>query len=212
MRPFRRAGERYDARAPRRQGDAMDETTGGSLEGRRGRFLALFRNHEAEGRWDGRPLAVESPAVGTIVLDAHAEVAGFSSDVVTRLRAPVPNPDAFRFRLKAAGLLAPLATLLGAEDIEVGDPAFDRAFVVQSADPARTKSLFADAELRAALVAARPALVEVKDDEGWFGDEIPPGVDELYLEIPGKVLAPPALAALFAPFELLCVRFLATRR
>ena len=190
----------------------MNGTTGNSLEERRGRFLEAFRNHAPEGRWDGRPVAVASPAVGAIVLDAHAEVAGYSSDVVTRLRAPVPNPDGFRFRLKAAGLLAPLATLLGAEDIELGDPAFDRAFVVQSADPARTKRLLDDAALRAALVAARPALVEVKDDEGWFGDEIPPGVDELYLEIPGRVLAPPALASVFASFELLCGRFLAPPR
>jgi hypothetical protein len=45
--------------------------------------------------------------------------------------------------------------------------------------------LFGNPEIRR-LLAAQPSIsLEVKDDEGWFGDTFPEGVDELYFQVAG---------------------------
>ena len=68
------------------------------------------------------------------------------------------------------------------QDIEVGEPEFDEAFIIKGNDESRVVSLFSNSKIRQ-LIQAQPKIrLEVKDSEGWFGPKFPENVDELHFE------------------------------
>jgi hypothetical protein len=86
------------------------------------------------------------------------------------------------------------------QDIEVGDPEFDEAFIIQGNDESKVQEVFADRKVRA-LIQAQPKLrLEVKDSEGWFGPKFPEGVDELRFQVVGVIKDVERLKALFDLF------------
>jgi hypothetical protein len=131
-------------------------------------------------RWTGRGGKV-TVEVGewTLTLDTYTVSNGKSSTTFTRMRAPYVNRDGFRFVIYRAGLFTPLGKMLGMQDIEIGQPPFDRDFVLKSSNPPQLRRILADPALRQ-MISAHPRIqLEVKDDEGWFGAKFPDGVDEL---------------------------------
>src|SRR3954453_18679626 len=84
----------------------------------------------------------------TVTLDTHTVHTGHPHFTYTRMRAPYVNPDGLRFTVYRKGLFSELGKLLGMLDIEVGDPEFDEAFILQGNDESRVRDLFADARLR----------------------------------------------------------------
>src|SRR4051812_16896222 len=68
----------------------------------------------------------------TVTLDTHTESGGEHSVTYTRMRAPYVNPEGFRFTIYRKGLFSGLGKLLGMQDVEVGDPEFDEAFIVKA--------------------------------------------------------------------------------
>jgi hypothetical protein len=136
----------------------------------------------------------------TITLDTHTVSSGESSETYTRMRAPYVNPDGFRFTIYRKGFLSDLGKLLGMQDIEVGDPEFDEAFIIKSNDELKIQDLFARPRLRA-LIQAQPRIrLEVKDDEGWFRKQFPEGVDELHFQVGGVIKDIERLKGLFDLF------------
>jgi hypothetical protein len=136
----------------------------------------------------------------TVTLDTVTQAIGLASVPFTRLRAPYVNRDGFRFTIYRKGLFSGLGKRLGMQDIEIGDPAFDSAFIIQGNEPAKAQALFADSRLRE-LIARRPDLhLEVKDDEGWFATRFPEGVDELSFQVAGVITDREQLAALYDLF------------
>jgi hypothetical protein len=103
------------------------------------------------------------------------------------MRAPYVNPEGFRFTIYRKGLFSELGKLLGMQDIEVGDPEFDEAFIIKGNDEGRVQTLFADARLRE-LVRSQPTIhLLVTDSEGWFGPTFPEDVDELHFQVVGVI-------------------------
>src|SRR5271154_1592971 len=76
----------------------------------------------------------------TITLDIYTESTGETSVTYTRMRAPYVNPEGFRFTIYRKGIFSELGKLLGMQDIEVGDPEFDEAFIIMGNDEARVKN------------------------------------------------------------------------
>jgi hypothetical protein len=76
----------------------------------------------------------------TITLDTHTESSGEHGTTYTRMRAPYVNPDGFRFTVYRQGVFSGLGKLLGMQDIEVGDPDFDEAFLIQGNDEEKVRS------------------------------------------------------------------------
>lgn len=136
----------------------------------------------------------------TVTLDTHSEQVGRSCITYTRLRAAYVNRDGFRFTLYTADLFSGLAARLGMQDVVVGDPEFDRIFVVQGNDEEKVRALFSDAGLRERLRVQPEILLAVKDDEGWFGEHFPAGVDELLCRVTGRVDSLERLRGLFDLF------------
>lgn len=138
----------------------------------------------------------------TVTLDSYTVSTGKTSMTFTRLRAPYVNADGFRFKIYHKSIFTGLGKLFGMQDVEIGDPVFDEAFVIQGTDEAKLRQLFAQAEIRQ-LIAEQPSIhLEVKDDEGWFGASFPEGVDELYFQVPGVITDVERLKRLFDLFSL----------
>ena len=152
--------------------------------------------------WKGNKVqAVVGP--WTITLDTYTVSTGKSSVTYTRMRAPYFNTEGFRFTIYRKGVFSGLGKMLGMQDIEVGDPEFDEAFIIQGNNDARLQHLFSDKKLRA-LVQAQPTIkLEVKDSEGWFGPKFPDNVDELHFLVVGVIKDVERLKSLFDLFTAL---------
>jgi hypothetical protein len=135
-----------------------------------------------------------------ITLDTYVVSTGRSAIVFTRMRAPYVNADNFRFTIYRRGIFTTLGKLAGMQDVEIGVPEFDEAFVIKGTDEAKLRALFSDPKVRQ-LMEAQPAMhLEVRDDEGWFGTQFPEGVDELRFHVLGVVKDIDRLKLLFDLF------------
>ena len=155
--------------------------------------------------WTGAKVEIDY-GQWTITLDSYTVNTGQSQHSYTRLRAPYVNPDGFRFGIYRRHLFTGLAKWLGMQDLEVGHPDFDEAFVIQGNDQEKVRALFADESIRN-LVAAQPDVsFQVRGDQGWFSRIHPEGVDELYFQASGIVKDLERLKGLFALFGLVLDR------
>ena len=127
----------------------------------------------------------------TITLDTYSESHsdGHTTQyaMYTRMRAPYVNKDGFRFTIYRKNIFSGLGKFLGLQDVEVGFPDFDDAFIIKGNDEGRLRELFANPRVRE-LIEMQPAIhLTVKDDEGWFSTAFPEGVDELCFLVPGVI-------------------------
>jgi hypothetical protein len=120
----------------------------------------------------------------------------------TRMRAPFVNQCGFRFSVQRRNVLTDIAVWLGAQDVEVGEPEFDRQFVIKSNQEARVRDLLRDHALRRQLEGQPSLSLAIKDDEGWFGTTFPERVDELYFSAHGVIKDIDRLKALFDLFAV----------
>jgi len=135
-----------------------------------------------------------------ITLDTYTVSTGKSHVTFTRIRAPFVNPDGFRFNIYRKGIFSGIARLLGTQDIEIGDAYFDDEFIIQSSSQDLVYRLLSNLEIRQ-LIQNQPDIhFEVKDDEGWFLNKFPEGVDELYFQTSGVITDVGRLKALFDLF------------
>jgi len=139
----------------------------------------------------------------TVTLDEHAEAGYRSEHVFTRLRAPFVNPDGLRFALHHQTVFQNLGKLVGMSDIQVDHEPFDKMYSIQGTDPEKLKALFDDDRLRE-LVKTEPNIhIQVRDAGNWFEDFFPDNVDELVLEVEGRVTDLERLKRLFDIFALM---------
>ena len=152
------------------------------------------------GGWAGRSRVDAQVGQWVVTLDTFTVSTGKSTVTFTRVRAPFVNRDGFRFTITRAGVFSPVARVLGFQDVEIGDAAFDRAFVVKTNDEPRVRTLLGDPDLRAKLALQPTLTLSVLDDEGWFGARFPEGVDELKFHTVGVIKDLVRLQQLFELF------------
>lgn len=139
------------------------------------------------GFWKGDKVEVQHKE-WTITLDIYIVSTGKTSQSYTRMRAPFVNQDGFRFQIYRKGLFSGLGKALGMQDLEVGHSLhFDEDFIIKGSDEAKVRGLFANDEIRRLLSAQPRIKLEIKDDEGWFGQRFPEGVDELCFTATGVI-------------------------
>ena len=144
--------------------------------------------------------AVQARAGDWIVtLDTVTHGDGKTNQTYTRLRAPYFNPEGFRFEVYRASVFSGLGKALGMQDIEVGHPRFDDAFMIKGNAPRRVRRLFDNKRIRR-LIDAQPRIhLSVKGHEGWFS-KFPAGVDELHFQSLGVIKDLGQLRTLFDLF------------
>jgi hypothetical protein len=143
-------------------------------------------NYSGDGFWTGAKVAARHNQ-WTITLDTFTVSTGKSSHTYTRMRAPYVNPDGFRFTIYRKSVFTDLGKWLGMQDVLIGDPHFDDAFVIKGNDEKKLRHLFANQQLKS-LIGFQPTIqLTVRDDEGWFGTTFPQGVDELHFHVGGVI-------------------------
>lgn len=151
------------------------------------------------GFWTGPKVQVD---VGqwTFTLDRYVVSTGKSTVVYTRMRAPYVNRDGFRFTIYRKSIFSELGKMLGMQDITTGFPEFDEPFIVKAGNPVQVRRLCSNPRLRN-LIASQPKIhLQVRDDEGWFAQRFPEGVDELYFLALGVIKDLHLLRGLFDLF------------
>lgn len=152
------------------------------------------------GFWKGSRVEVKHKE-WLITLDTYTVSTGKSSTTYTRMRAPYNNPDGFRFKIYRKGIFSGIGKALGMQDIEVGYEQFDEDFIIQGNDEYKLKQLFAADKIRDLIDAQPQILLQVKDDEGFFGASFPDGVDELYFQVVGVIKDVERLKLLYELFS-----------
>jgi hypothetical protein len=137
-----------------------------------------------------------------ITLDTYTVSDGKTSHTYTRIRAPYVNQDGFRFNLYRKGLFSGLGKALGLQDIEIGEAFFDEEFIIQGTPEDQVRRLLQNANLCQRIQNQPDIHFQVKDDEGWFGQSFPEGVDELYFQTYGVIKDVQRLQDLFDLFTL----------
>jgi hypothetical protein len=135
-----------------------------------------------------------------VTLDSYTDSSTDHSVHYTRMRAPYVNPEGFRFTIYRKGFFSDLGKLLGMQDIEIGDPEFNEAFIIKGNDEGKVRDLFADPKIRRMIQDQPKIRLEVKDSEGWFGPKFPEDVDELHFEVLGVIKDVERLKAMFELF------------
>jgi hypothetical protein len=133
----------------------------------------------------------------------------------TRIRAPYVSSSGLRFSIYRSSVFSRLGALLGMQDLEVGDSAFDEAFVVKSNDENAIRSLLDSPRVRSLLQEQPRLWLEARDNEGWFGTRFPDDVDVLRFRVSGIIKDKARLRGLFDLFTTvlnrLCEIGVATR-
>jgi hypothetical protein len=129
-----------------------------------------------ESTWWKGPRVVAAAGPWEVVLDLHR----VDKVVFTRIRAPYVNADGFRFHVFRKHFFSGVAEWAGFQDVSIGDPLFDDAFVIRGTDESKLRRLFAAPRLRELLLAQPSIAFRVLDDDGrLFGSRFPAGVDQL---------------------------------
>lgn len=153
-----------------------------------------------KGNWGEGDKVIARHRRWAVTLDTFTISVAKTCTLYTRLRAPYENADGFRFTIYRKNPLSNIGKLLGMQDVLTGDAAFDEGFIVKSSEEAKVCTLLSNAHIRQLIFAQPEILLQVKDDEGWFGSDFPQGVDELYFEAPGVIVNLEHLQSLFNLF------------
>lgn len=136
----------------------------------------------------------------TITLDTYTVSTGKSAITYTRMRAPYVNKDGLYFKIYKAGIFSDIGRFFGMRDIETGFSEFDADYVISGNNEERIRELFSKTSIQS-LIELQPRFsLQIKDDEGWFGESFPEGVDELYFNVAGVIKDIKLLKALFELF------------
>jgi hypothetical protein len=98
-------------------------------------------------------LKVEQWSIG---LEAYKQPSNDTERIlpeIIRMRASYNDKDSFRFEVSRETLLSGLAKLFGGQDTQIGDPAFDKEFIIKCNDEAKARALFANVKIKQLLHA-----------------------------------------------------------
>ncbi|MEL6674373.1 MAG: DUF3137 domain-containing protein [Bacteroidota bacterium] len=122
--------------------------------------------------------------------------------VFTRLRAPYVNWDDFRFKIFRSQFYHRIGKKFGMQDVIVGYPEFDDAFIIQGNDERKLKAFFSHPEIRE-IISYQPSInLEIRPDAPLFHKKFPEDVNELVFYVPGIIKN---LNRLYDLFELFAI-------
>ena len=143
--------------AAKKQMDAMNEAW---------RLAAERLGFEfARGSWSGGPTLTGRLDGSPAEIRSYTKSSGKNSTRYTRYTLGFP-PIGVGLRLTRQSGVGLLFKVLGTQDIEIGDPTFDEAFIVQAADPQAARAVLTPGTtmMLNRLIAVHPEIV-VTDDE-----------------------------------------------
>ncbi|PIQ21771.1 MAG: hypothetical protein COW65_07125 [Cytophagales bacterium CG18_big_fil_WC_8_21_14_2_50_42_9] len=99
----------------------------------------------------------------TIHLDIDIDLGGgFEGGYATTIfSAAFRNPDGYRFAIHEEDFFDDLGKFFGMQDVVIGYPDFDKAFIIKTNDESRVRTIFADNEARSALLSLKDFTFEI---------------------------------------------------
>ncbi len=139
-----------------------------------------------------------------IILDTFTKGGNKNRTTYTRMRAPFLNKDNFFFQLYDATAFSSLGSLLGMQDIEIGDPYFDEHYIIKGNSVQKVDELFHYKEVKN-LITKQPRIrVAIQHDTyNFLTMGLPPDVNQLYFEARGVMKDKDDLFHLFQLFSYL---------
>ena len=117
--------------------------------------------------------------------------------IYTRIRVPFINKHSLRFKIYPANFLNSVEKLFMMQDIEVGDVAFDKKFIIKCNEEHKIKLLFNDRKLKDLLY---------EQPEFLFFEMRGKTIDALHFECSGNISKISQLKALFEMFAITLTR------
>lgn len=137
----------------------------------------------------------------TLVLDTYSRNNGNHSTTYTRMRAPFVNKDGLYFNIYRESAFSAIGKFFGMQDIQVGDPFFDDAFIIKGNSEDQIIKLLKSDKLKQLFTSIPKLHFKIKDDDyRLFGKSFPQGVDMLYFETVGVIKDKTTLRNLFLLF------------
>lgn len=121
----------------------------------------------------------------TVYVDNYTRSQAQHEVMFTRFRALVMNPTALYFQVYTETLGSKLGKLLGMQDIQIGDPQFDQAFIIKGNQPELIRKLFRSEELRKTMLRSSKVDIWLHDRMYLHGDRCPEGLAQVYFETTG---------------------------
>lgn len=123
-----------------------------------------------------------------IVFDTFTKPRGNARVPYTRIRAPYVYRDDFVFEVFRKNAIHSIGLALGGVDIHIGDPEFDRHFIVRGNDERKVKQFFNNFMIRK-FIAYQPEIhLRIREDQDRiFAPKFPKGINEVYFEAKGRI-------------------------
>jgi len=133
----------------------------------------------------------------TLDIDIHPDRGEENEKPITSFSALLPDETSFRFKIEKQGLKHEIGKLFGMQDVIIGHPEFDKAFLIQTNDVVKVKEVLSHAEVSAELI--KHPIVDFKIRERKIGanKEI-----LLSLDLEGGITEPNTLKEAFIPFKV----------
>ncbi|HEX3444052.1 MAG TPA: hypothetical protein VHS80_04990 [Chthoniobacterales bacterium] len=130
-----------------------------------------------------------------VTLDTYRE----RGTTFTRLRAPFVNKDGFVFSIFREDSFEDRHSDDN-QDLEVGQPDFDKTFVIKSNNVEEVKKLFSDEKIRKHLEKQPQVFFSAAKYSGWYSKDFPDGIGELLFQVRGEIKDLARLKELYALF------------
>jgi len=111
----------------------------------------------------GKPKGVRFEAgPWQVILDSYTQSNGNTSQTFTRVRSVFRAKDDLRFRVYRKSVFSGLGKALGMQDLEVGMPGVDEAYIVQSNSIGKVQSLLMRREVADPLIALNAGKLHIR--------------------------------------------------
>lgn len=138
-----------------------------------------------------------------IIFDNYTAWSGKYSKEITRVIVPITLKDNFKFEIYNDGFVRKIEKLFGAQDLEIGYPDFDKAFVIKSNNEFKIKTLLRNKEIRNLILLQKEVNIQISDKKGIWEEQLPENEYELSYFIDGEIHNIETLKSLLEMFKLI---------
>lgn len=137
----------------------------------------------------------------SIYFDNYNITSGKFSQEITRVTAPFVTVDDFRFEIYRSGFIRQVKKIFGAQDIEIGRPKFDKAFIIKANNELKIKTLLQNEKIRSLIEAQKELNLVISDQKGIWESKLPKNELELTFYADGRIIDFEILKSMLSLFQ-----------
>lgn len=138
-----------------------------------------------------------------IIFDNFTVWSGKYSSKTTRVITPITLSNNFRFEIYREGFIRKIEKIFGAQDIEIEDSDFDKAFTIKSNNEFKIKALLRNKEIKSFLLSQKEVNLMISDQKGIWEEKLPEKEFELSYYINVEIQDLNTLKSILQLFKLI---------